>query len=59
MLSAECENGDVRLRGGSDFEGRVEFCVDEEWGQVCEMGFTTVDAGVVCHQLGHGRSNGE
>ena len=30
-----------------------------EWGQVCEMGFTTGDARVVCHQLGHGRTSGE
>ena len=59
VIPAECENGDVRLRGGNDFEGRVEFCVRGEWGQVCDMGFTTGDAEVVCHQLGHGRTNGE
>ena len=52
-------NGNVRLRGGSAFEGRVEFCVNGQWGQVCALGFTTDDAGVVCHQLGYGRENGK
>ena len=60
IRTAECENGAVRLSGGPNkFEGRVEFCVNGNWGQVCGMGWTTADAAVVCHQLGYTRTNCE
>ena len=54
VVSTEvCEDGDVRLRGGSnEFEGRVEFCYNEVWGSVCDNSWTTNDANVVCRQLG-------
>ena len=56
-MTAQCENGAVRLNGGPNkFEGRVEFCLNRSWGQVCGMGWTTADAMVVCHQVGHTRA---
>ena len=49
-----CTNGAVRLVGGfSSYEGRVEICYNNQWGTVCDNGFTSIDAKVVCGQLGH------
>jgi hypothetical protein len=34
--------------------GRVEVCVNNIWGTICNDQFDTVDADVICHQLGYG-----
>ncbi|XP_071476125.1 neurotrypsin-like [Diadema antillarum] len=44
----------IRLVGGaSDSEGRVEIFYDNQWGTVCDDGWTNVEARVVCRQLGY------
>lgn len=48
-----CTEGDVRLvQGGNSREGRVEICKSNVWGTVCDNGWGTLDARVVCRQLG-------
>ena len=49
-----CEYGDLRLVDGTtDLEGRVEICINETWGTVCDGGWSTFDAIVACRQLGY------
>ena len=57
LNSAVCTDGDIRLVGGSvDYEGRVEICINGEYGTVCDDGFDDTDANVICGQLGYGNT---
>ena len=51
--TVSCTYGDVRLVNGSDSsEGRVEICINDEWGTVCDDVWSDNNADVVCRQVG-------
>ena len=51
--TGSCKYGDVRLANGSDSsEGRVEICINNEWGTVCDDLWSDNNADVVCRQVG-------
>lgn len=45
-------DGDLRLSGGSDSQGRLEIYHEGEWGTICDDHFDHNDASVACVQLG-------
>ena len=52
-IVSECGDGDIRLIGGATaLEGRVEVCLNNAWGAVCQSSFYSSEARVVCTQLG-------
>ena len=41
------------MDGPAENEGRVEICLQREWGTICDDGWGSDEARVVCRQLGY------
>ncbi|CAI8021725.1 Fibrillin-2 [Geodia barretti] len=52
--NGNCNTGEVRLVDGiiTENKGRVEICLNNAWGTVCNYLFDNLEADVVCRQLG-------
>ncbi len=49
-----CTDGDVRLVGENENQGRVQFCHGNVWGEICASNtWKESDASVACKQLGY------
>ena len=54
LTIAPCSDGQIRLADGFIAnEGRVEVCLSDQWGTVCDDLWGANDATVVCNQLGY------
>lgn len=65
-LQSDCTDGDVRLvNGNTEYEGRVEVCINKAWGTVCSIEHNSwwwrwgwhdwdlSESNIVCKQIGH------
>ena len=53
MNTVACRYGDMRLAdGGTEAEGRVELCIDNRWGTVCDNRWNENSTAVACKHLG-------
>lgn len=49
----QCTTGDLRLVDGEFInEGRVEVCLNNHWGTICDESFGSEEVEVICNQLG-------
>lgn len=49
----DCSDGEIRVVNGSTaLQGRVEVCIDGNWGTVCDASWGAGEAMVACRQLG-------
>ena len=57
--NGNCDLGDLQLTSRTDnsselsSEGRLEVCVNNAWGTICDTAFSSQDAQVACAQLGY------
>ena len=53
FMHKACRIGDLHLQGNTvQGSGRVEICINNVWGTICDNSWSSNDARVVCKQLG-------
>ena len=61
--AGDCSTGDIRLMNATDTSttraGRLEVCINNAWGTVCDDRFNSLDATVACTQLEGFNSSGK
>ena len=63
--AGSCSDGELRLGNRTDDydewtrKGRVELCINNAWGTVCDTSFSVPDALVACNQLVGFRREGQ
>lgn len=50
VVGVTCTDYDVRFQNGSSDYGRLEVCLFEEWGSICDDGWDRNDARTICRQ---------
>ena len=62
-VRSNCSTGSVRLAdqriGSNTIQGRVEVCINQAWGTVCNSRFDQEDAGTACVNIGGYLRNGK
>lgn len=56
-VEENCTTGDIRLIGPTLLEGRVEICINNAWGTICNNLFSSHDPQVICRDLGYNFSD--
>ena len=52
-MFADCIEGEIQLASGRNYtEGRLEICLNNEWGSVCDEMWDITATHVICRQLG-------
>ena len=59
IIIDSCYTGDTRLVGGeTEMEGRVEMCINNRWGTVCDKQWSPAHTKVVCKSFGFSDNEG-
>jgi len=57
LRTVVCSDGDLRLVNGSvPYEGRLEICLNEVWGTICDTNWGSTQASIACSSLGFSAS---
>ncbi len=46
-----CYDGDTRIVGGNFYSGRLEVCLGNRWGTICDQDWDDVAASVACRNM--------